>query len=120
MDISFTSDNPPIVVLGTRASHSRSTSPQSGKRSSEGGTEPVRAEEIEEDGSEMVDELAPLFGKEMMVICMDRAYDVPGEYAWDFTLSHADWDRVSQWAKAPENLEYVSRPSFFLSRQDYP
>jgi hypothetical protein len=120
MDISFTSDNPPIVVLGTRASHSRSTSPQSGKRSSEGGTEPVRAEEIEEDASEMVDELAPLFGEEMIVICMDRAYDVPGEFTWDFTLSHTDWDRVSQWAKAPESLEYVSRPSFFPSRQDYP
>jgi hypothetical protein len=117
MDISFISDNPPIVVLGTRASHSRSTSSQ---RSSEGGTEPVRAEEIEEDASEMVDELAPLFGEEMIVICMDRAYDVPGEFTWDFTLSHADWDRVSQWTKAPENLEYVSRPSFFPSRQDYP
>jgi hypothetical protein len=65
-------------------------------------SEPVRAEELED---EMVDELAPLFGKEMKVICMDRAYDVPGEFAWDFTLSHSDWDRVSQWAKAPENLE---------------
>lgn len=106
MDISFTSDTPPpIVVLGTRASHSRSTSPHSGKRSSEGGTEPVKAEEIEEDASEMVDELAPLFGKEMKVICMDRAYDVPGEFTWNFTLSHADWDRVSRWAKAPENLD---------------
>ena len=112
MDISFTSDTPPIVVLGTRASHSRSTSLQSGKISSEGGTELVRAEEIEEDASEMVDELAPLFGKEMKVICMDRAYDVPGEFTWGFTLSHTDWDRVSQWAKAPENLECVSRPLF--------
>jgi hypothetical protein len=119
MDISFTSDTPPIVVLGTRASHSRSTSPQSGKRSSEGGTEAVKAEEIEEDASEMVDELAPLFGKEMKVICMDRAYDVPWEFVWDFTLSHADWNRVSQWAKAPENLEYVSCPSFFPSKQAY-
>ena len=118
MDISLTSDTPPIVVLGTRASHSRSTSPQSGKRSSEGGTEPVRTEEIEEDASEM-DELAPLFGKEMKVICMDRAYDVPGEFTWDITLSHADWGRVSQWAKAPENLEYVSRHSF-LPKQAYP
>ncbi|KAF8501541.1 hypothetical protein F5888DRAFT_1240483 [Russula emetica] len=99
------SDTPPIVVLGTRVSHSRSTSPQSGKRSSEGGTEPVKAEDIEEDASEMVDELAPLFGKEMKVVCMDRAYDVPGEFTWDFTLSRADWDRVSQWAKAPENLD---------------
>jgi hypothetical protein len=53
----------------------------------------------------MVDELAPLFGKEMSVICMDRAHDVPGEFTWDFTLSHSDWDRVSQWARAPENLE---------------
>lgn len=107
MDISFTSDTPPIVVLGTRASNSRSTSPQSGKRSSEGGTEPVKAEDIEEDASEMVDELAPLFGKEMKVICMDRAYNVPGEFTWSFTLSHADGDRVSRWAKAPENLEYA-------------
>ena len=105
MDISFSSDPPPIVVLGTRHSLSRSTSPQSGKRSSEAGT--VKAEEIDEDASEMVDELAPLFGKEMKVICMDRAYDVPGEITWDFTLSHSDWDRVSQWAKAPENLECV-------------
>jgi hypothetical protein len=118
MDISCTSDTPPIVVLGTRASHSRSTSPQSGKRSSEGGTELIKAEEIEEDASEMVDELAPLFGKEMKVICMDRAYDIPGEFTWDITLSHADWDRVSQWAKAPENLEYVPRP-FFPSKQAY-
>ncbi len=105
MDISFSSDPPPIVVLGTRHSLSRSTSPQSGKRSSEAGT--VKAEEIDEDASEMVDELAPLFGKEMKVICMDRAYDVPGEITWDFTLSHSDWNRVSQWAKAPENLECV-------------
>lgn len=119
MDISLSSDTPPIVVLGTRASRSRSSTPQSGKRSSDGGTEMIRAEEIEED-SEMVDELAPLFGKEMKVICMDRAYDVPGEFSWDFTLSHADWGRVSQWAKAPENLEYVSRPSFFPSKHAYP
>jgi len=120
MDISFISDTPPIVVLGTRASQSRSTSPQSGKRSSVGGTEPVRTEETEEDASEMVDELAPLFGKEMNVVCMDRAYDVPGEFTWTFTLSHADWDRVSQWTKAPDNLEYVSRPSSFPSKQAYP
>jgi hypothetical protein len=106
-------DTPPIVVLGTRVPHSRSTSPQSGKRSSEGGTEPVKVEEIEEDASEMVDELAPLFGKEMKVICMDRAYDVSGEFTFEFTLSHADWDRVSRWAKAPENLEYVPRPPSF-------
>jgi hypothetical protein len=119
MDISLASDTPPIVVLGTRASHSRSTSPQSGKRSSDGGTELVRIEEIEEDG-EMVDELAPLFGKEMKVICMDRAYDVPGEFTWDFTLSHADWGKVSQWANAPENLEYASRPSFFPSKHAHP
>lgn len=105
MDISFTSDIPPIVVLGTSPSHSRSTSPQSGKRSSEG-------------ASEMVDELAPLFGKEMKVVCMDRVYDVPGEFTWDFTLSHADWDKVSQWVKAPENLEYVSHPSLSPSESN--
>lgn len=103
MDISLTSDFPPIVVLGTRPSHSRSTSPQSGKRSSEG-------------ASEMVDELAPLFGKEMKVVCMDRVYDIPGEFTWDFTLSHADWDRISQWVKAPESLEYVS--FFFPSKSN--
>ena len=120
MDISSTSDTPPIVVLGTRASHSRSTSPGSGKRASEDGTEPVKAEETEEDASEMVDELAPLFGKEMTVVCMERAFDVPGEFTWNFTLSHTDWERVSQWAKAPENLEYVSRPAFFPSKQAYP
>jgi hypothetical protein len=78
------------------------------------------AEEIEEDASEMVDELAPLFGKEMKVICMDRPYDVPGEFTWQFTLSQADWDRVSQWAKAPETLEYVLRHSFFPSKQACP
>jgi len=120
MDISSTSDTPPIAVLGTRASISRSPSLQSGTRFSEGGTELAKVEEIEEDASEMVDELAPLFGKDMKVICMDRAYDVPGEFTWDFTLSHADWVRVSQWAKAPESLEYVSRPSFVLSKQAYP
>ncbi|KAI0255054.1 hypothetical protein BJV78DRAFT_1279662 [Lactifluus subvellereus] len=105
MDISRSSMSPPpIAVLGTRtrgssvtnhSSGSRSTSPPSGRRPSEGGTE------VADD--EMVDELAPLFGKEMRVLCMDRAYDVPGEFTWDFTLPDADWDRVSQWTKAPEN-----------------
>ena len=115
MDISRSSISPPpIAVLGTgtrgssmtnRSSDSRSTSPPSGRRLSEGGIEAAKVEELEDD--EMVDELAPLFGKEMRVICMDRAYAVPGEFTWDFTLSDADWDRVSQWAKAPENPECV-------------
>jgi hypothetical protein len=68
------------------------------------GTELVKAEELED---EMIDELAPLFGKEMRVICMDRAYDIPGEFTWEFNLPPMDWDRVSRWAKAPENLECV-------------
>jgi hypothetical protein len=102
---------PPIVVLGTRSggsiatnfsSDSRSLSPQPGRWLSEAGTELVKAEELEDD---MVDELVPLFGKEMRVICMDRAWDVPGEFTWNFTLPQIDWDRVSQWEKAPENVE---------------
>jgi hypothetical protein len=71
---------------------------------SESGIDTVKAEELED---EMVDELAPLFGKEMRVICMDRAWDVPGEFTWNFHLPQVDWDRVSQWANAPENLECV-------------
>jgi hypothetical protein len=109
MDISRSSlTPPPIVVLGTRtrgstaSSDSPSASPRSGKRPSEAGTEPVKTEELED---EMVDELAPLFGKEMRVLCMDRAWDVPGEFTWNFTLPQIDWDRVSQWATAPENVE---------------
>jgi len=112
MDISRSSVTPPpIVVLGTRSGgstatnaslDSRSPSPQSRRRPSEAGTELVKAEELED---EMVDELAPQFGKEMRVICMDRAWDVPGEFTWNFTLPQIDWDRVSQWAKAPENVE---------------
>lgn len=112
MDVSRSSVTPPpIVVLGTRSGGSTATnasldspspSPQSGRRPSEAGTEPIKAEELED---EMVDELAPHFGKEMRVICMDRAWDVPGEFTWNFTLPRVDWDRVSQWAKAPENVE---------------
>jgi hypothetical protein len=109
MDISSSSlTPPPIVVLGTRtrgssaSSDSPSPSPRSGKRPSEAGTEPVKTEEFED---EMVDELAPLFGKEMRVLCMERAWDVPGEFTWNFTLPQIDWDRVSQWATAPENVE---------------
>lgn len=109
MDISHTPVTPPpIVVLGTRtvgsSLDSRSVSPTSGKRLSDAGTELIKAEEIED---EMVDELAPLFEKEMRVICMDRAYDVPGEFTWNFNLPHADWNRVSLWTRAPENLECV-------------
>ncbi|KAI0279540.1 hypothetical protein BC826DRAFT_1080339, partial [Russula brevipes] len=102
---------PPIVVLGTRSgrssasnpsSDSRSISPPSGNRPLDAGTELVKAEELED---EMIDELAPLFGREMRVICMDRAYDIPGEFTWEFNLPPMDWDRVSKWAKAPENLD---------------
>ena len=67
--------------------------------------ETVKAEELED---EMVDELAPLFGKEMRVICMDRAWDVSGEFTWNIHLPQVDWDRVSKWADAPENLECVA------------
>ena len=117
MDISYSMTPPPIVVLGTRTgastpnSHSRSSSGPSGNVPSEAGNDAVKAEELED---EMVDELAPLFGKEMRVICMDRAWDVPGEYTWNFHLPQVDWDRISQWANAPENLECVgSWLSFF-------
>ncbi|KAH9953886.1 hypothetical protein BC827DRAFT_1245787 [Russula dissimulans] len=111
---SVSSLNPTIAVLGTRtcsrgssvssaSSDSRSVSPPPGNKFSDSGNVQVKAEELEED--EMVDELAPLFGKEMSVICMDRAYDIPAEFTWNFTLSPADWDRVSQWVKAPECLD---------------
>ena len=111
MDISYSMTPPPIVVLGTRTgvsspdSHSRYSSPQSGNAPSEAGMETVKAEELED---EMVDELAPLFGKEMRVICMDRAWDVSGEFTWNIHLPQVDWDRVSKWADAPENLECVA------------
>jgi hypothetical protein len=110
MDISYSITPPPIVVLGTRTgastpdSHSRSSSVPSENLPLEAGNATVKAEELED---EMVDELAPLFGKEMRVICMDRAWDEPGEFTWSFHLSQVDWDRVSQWANAPENLECV-------------
>ena len=103
--------NPTIAVLGTRSrgssasSDSRSISPPPEKKFADSGNVPVKAEELEED--EMEDELAPLFGKEMSVICMDRAYDIPTEFTWNFTLLPADWARVSQWVKAPECLECV-------------
>ena len=108
MDISRAS-TPPIAVLethsgGSNTPDSRSVTPQPRKRVSEAGIELVQAEELED---EMVDELAPLFGKEMKVIHMDRAYDVPGEFTWDLTISHPDFDNVSQWARAPDNLECV-------------
>lgn len=111
MDISYSMTPPPIVVLGTRTgvsspdSHSRYSSPPSGNAPSEAGMETVKAEEFED---EMVDELAPLFGKEMRVICMDRAWDVSGEFTWNIHLPQVDWDRVSKWADAPENLECVA------------
>jgi hypothetical protein len=112
MDISRAS-TPPIAVLETHSggsdttnpsAASRSITPPSGKRFSEAITEPAQAEELED---EMVDELAPLFGKEMEVIFMERAYDVPGEFTWDLAVSRLDWDRISQWAQAPESLECV-------------
>jgi len=117
MDISYSITPPPIVVLGTRTgvstpdSHSRASSLPSGNAPSEAGIETVKAEELED---EMVDELAPLFGKEMRVICMDRAWDVPGDFTWSFHLPQVDWDRVSRWANAPENLECVGSYLTFL------
>ncbi|KAI0303655.1 hypothetical protein B0F90DRAFT_1308448 [Multifurca ochricompacta] len=112
-DISrFSITPPPIVVLETRSrvssasnrsSNSRSVSPSSERKLSEAGTEPVKVEEVEDD--EMIDELAPLFGKEMKILCMDRAYDIPGELTWDFTLPGADWDMVSLWTSAPDNVD---------------
>ena len=117
MDISHSISPPPIVVLGTRTgvstpdSHSRASSLPSGNAPSEAGIDTVKAEELED---EMVDELAPLFGKEMRVICMDRAWDVPGDFTWSFHIPPVDWDRISQWANAPENLECVVSYLTFL------
>ena len=117
MDISHSVSPPPIVVLGTRTgvstpdSHSRASSLPSGNAPSEAGIETVKAEELED---EMVDELAPLFGKEMRVLCMDRAWDVPGDFTWSFHIPQVDWDRISQWANAPENLECVVSYLTFL------
>ena len=112
MDVSCCSDAPPIEVLGARSggsesnpsSDSRSISPPSKKRVLEAGTEPVKVEEADD---EMVDELEPLFGKEMTVICMDRLHNTAEGFTWEFTLAQADWDRVSRWAGAPERVEYV-------------
>ena len=112
MDVSCCSDVPPIEVLGARSggsesnpsSDSRSISPPSGKKVSEAGINPVKVEDADD---EMVDELEPLFGKEMTVICMDKLYDTAAEFTWEFTLCKADWDRVSRWAGAPEIVKYV-------------
>jgi len=114
MDIShFSKSPPPIVVLktvsdgstGTSPSDSRSVSPSSGQKTLEARTETGRAEELEDE--EMVDELAPLFGKDMRVLSMFRPYDIPGEFTMEFFLVDADYDKISTWVRAPETLECV-------------
>ncbi len=98
MDISRSSISPPpIAVLkslseGASSSNSRSVSLASGR--------------TEDD--EMVDELAPLFGKDMRVLSMFKPYDIPGEFTLDFLLVDADWNKISLWVRAPENIECVS------------
>jgi hypothetical protein len=105
MDISHSSISPPpIVVLKTLSdvasgtnttTNSRSVSPPSGTKASEAGTE----------DDEMVDELAPLFGKDMRVLSMFRPYDIPGEFAMDFVVLDADWEKISLWVRAPTNID---------------
>jgi hypothetical protein len=105
MDISHSSISPPpIVVLKTLSdvasgtnttTNSRSVSPPSGTKASDAGTE----------DDEMVDELAPLFGKEMRVLSMFRPYDIPGEFAMDFVVLDADWEKISLWVRAPTNID---------------
>ena len=107
MDISHSSlSPPPIVVLkalsdvasGTNTTtNSRSVSPPSGTKVSDAGTE----------DDEMVDELAPLFGKEMRVLSMFRPYDIPGEFTLDFLVLDSDWEKISLWVRAPTNIECV-------------
>ena len=107
MDISQSSISPPPIVFlkalsdiasGTNTTtNSRSVSPPSGTKVSEAGTE----------DDEMVDELAPLFGKEMRVISMFRPYDIPGEFTLDFLVLDSDWEKISLWVRAPTNIECV-------------
>ncbi|KAH9168874.1 hypothetical protein EDB89DRAFT_1989986 [Lactarius sanguifluus] len=76
MDISHSSISPPpIAVL---KAHSEGASMTNSSRASEARTE------TEDD--EMIDELAPLFGKDMRVLSMFNPYDVPGEFTLDFVL----------------------------------
>jgi hypothetical protein len=105
MDIShYSISPPPIVVLKTLSdvasgtnstTNSRSVSPPSGTKTPEAGTE----------DDEMVDELAPLFGKEMRVLSMFRPYDIPGEFTMDFVVLDADWEKISLWVRAPTNID---------------
>jgi hypothetical protein len=97
MDISRSS-TPPIVVLKTEsASGTNSSSSQ-------------RASEARTEDDEMVDELAPFFGKEMRVLFMFKPYDIPGEFTLDCFLLDADWDKISIWVRAPADIECVSVP----------
>jgi hypothetical protein len=99
---------PPIMVLKTLSDvasgsnttfNSRTVSPPSGIKASEAGTE-LR--------EEMVDELAPLFGKDMQVLSMFRPYDVAGEFTLDFVILNGHWEKISLWVRAPTTIECVS------------
>ncbi|KAH9052899.1 hypothetical protein EDB83DRAFT_2676209 [Lactarius deliciosus] len=95
MDISHSSISPPpIAVL---KAHSEGASITNSSRASEARTE------TEDD--EMIDELAPLFGKDMRVLSMFNPYDVPGEFTSDFVLVDADWEKILLWVRAPENID---------------
>ncbi|KAH8990355.1 hypothetical protein EDB92DRAFT_791675 [Lactarius akahatsu] len=95
MDISHSSISPPpIAVL---KAHSEGASITNSSRASEARTE------TEDD--EMIDELAPLFGKDMRVLSMFNPYDVPGEFTLDFVLVDADWEKILLWVRAPENID---------------
>ena len=108
MDVSRSSVSPPPIVFlkpsegpsGTNSTNSRSASPLAGGKASEGVTE----------DDEMVDELAPLFGRDMRVLSMFRPYDIAGEFTLDFVLLDSDWEKISLWVRAPTNIECVSAP----------
>jgi hypothetical protein len=113
MDVSRSSVSPPPIVFlkpsegpsGTNSSNSRSASPPAGRKASEGVTE----------DDEMVDELAPLFGRDMRVLSMFRPSDVAGEFTLDFVLLDSDWEKISLWVRAPTNIECVSAPLSLLT-----
>lgn len=97
MDISRSSTPPIVSLKNPSESASGTNSSQSGSAS------PPRTED-----DEMVDELAPLFGKEMRVLAMVKPHDIPGEFTLDCSLVNADWDKISVWVRAPANIECVS------------
>ena len=92
------SSTPPIVVLKTESA--------SGTNSSNS----RKASEARTEDDEMVDELAPFFGKEMRVLSMFKPYDIPGEFTLDCFLLDADWNKISTWVRAPVDIECVSVP----------